>query len=82
MWYLDFIFADNSDIVRAVYRKAKLKLINNLNFKSNKKKKTYFNSFKLPIPNIVSKKNTIPFTCKTALDDSWAYLSILRAISA
>jgi hypothetical protein len=42
-------------------------------------------------PNIVSyflfvsflqSEKYIPSTCKTALDDIWAYLSILRAITA
>jgi hypothetical protein len=65
-------------------------LINKLNIKSNKKKKTYFYSFKLPITkyrlliffSILQSEKYIPSTCKTAFDDIWAYLSILRAITA
>jgi hypothetical protein len=55
MWYLNFIFADNSDNVRLFKEKARLKFINNLNVKSNKKKQTYFYSFEFQSPNFVSK---------------------------
>jgi hypothetical protein len=65
MWYLNFIFADNSDNVRLIKEKAKLKLINNWNVKSNTKKKTYFSfnsNYQIPslnfLFNFYSLKNT------------------------
>jgi hypothetical protein len=76
---------------QAVKRKAKLKLIHNVNVKSYKKKKTYFYPFKFQSPQFVSKFFCFIFTvwiihmhttCKTALDDIWACKSILRAITA
>jgi hypothetical protein len=37
MWYVTYILAYNSDIVRVIRGKTNLKLINYLNFKNNKK---------------------------------------------
>jgi hypothetical protein len=61
-WYFDFSFADNSDNVRLFKEKAMLKLISNLNVKSNKKKKTYLYSFKFQLPKFVSKCVCFIFT--------------------
>jgi hypothetical protein len=88
--YLSFVFAYDSDIVRAIKRKPKLlkKIVHNFNFKRYKKVKTYFihsNYQSHKHCNFLfyfnSLKNTLSSTCKTALDDICAYLSILRAIT-
>jgi hypothetical protein len=71
-----------------LYRKAKLKLINNLISKVIKRKTLLpfiqisnhqISSF---LFHFYSLKNTLPSTFKTALDDILAYLRILRAITA
>jgi hypothetical protein len=82
------MFAENSDIGRAVKRKAKLDSINNLNFERNKKdKRTSIHSKYIPILSLFfvsflhsEKYNSL--NMQTASDVIWAYLSNIRAITA